>query len=129
MLQKQKEAEERKKAKEDEKKRLEEERRLLGSVVQKAQVCPPGVDPKSVLCIYFKQGKCQNGDKCKFAHDLSVENKTAKRDMYSDSRDESTESKEDTMDDWDEKTLKEAVAKKASTNKKANPTAKICKNF
>jgi hypothetical protein len=129
MMQKQKEAEERKKAKEDEKKRQEEERRLLGTVIQKPQVCPPGVDPKSILCMYFKQGKCQNGDKCKFGHDLALDNARMKRDMYTDARDTAAQEAADTMADWDEKTLADAVAQKSVTNKKANPTAKICKHF
>ena len=45
------------------------------------------VDPKSVLCAFFKQGLCGKGNKCKYSHDLAVENKSAKKNLYVDSRD------------------------------------------
>jgi len=50
------------------------------------QKVPFGVDPKTVLCQFFKAGQCQKGDKCKFSHDLAVERKSAKIDLYTDSR-------------------------------------------
>ena len=40
-----------------------------------------GVDPKSIVCEYFKAGKCQKGFKCKFSHDLNVK---AKKDIFTD---------------------------------------------
>ena len=45
-----------------------------------------GTDPKSVLCMYFKQGSCAKGAKCKFSHDLAVERKAEKRSLYDDVR-------------------------------------------
>lgn len=59
---------------------------LFKPVVQ-VQKVSAGADPKSVLCLFFKQGHCSKGDKCKFSHDLSLENKTEKRSLYVDSRD------------------------------------------
>lgn len=50
-----------------------------------------GVDPKSVLCAFYKQGQCTKGDKCKFSHDLSVERKCEKRSLYVDERDDELE--------------------------------------
>ena len=47
-----------------------------------------GVDPKSVLCAFFKQGACTKGDKCKFSHDLNIQRKAEKRSMYSDARED-----------------------------------------
>lgn len=47
-----------------------------------------GVDPKSILCEYFKAGQCTKGFKCKFSHDLNVQRKGEKIDIYSDKRDE-----------------------------------------
>lgn len=46
-----------------------------------------GEDPKSVLCAYFKAGVCEKGKKCKYSHDLELEGKSAKIDIYTDPRD------------------------------------------
>lgn len=46
-----------------------------------------GVDPKSILCEFFKAGQCTKGFKCKFSHDLNVQRKGEKIDIYSDKRD------------------------------------------
>ena len=45
-----------------------------------------GVDPKSVLCAFFKQGQCQKGAKCKFSHDLTMGRKGEKKSIYSDEK-------------------------------------------
>ena len=66
---------------------------------------PFGVDPKTVVCIFYKQGNCEKGKKCKFSHDLSVERKGEKKNLYQDTRDkedEEDEKKKDDMADWDE---------------------------
>lgn len=39
------------------------------------------------MCVYFKQGVCEKGKKCKFSHDLALDGKAAKIDIYSDPRD------------------------------------------
>ncbi|KAJ5558819.1 hypothetical protein N7461_002791 [Penicillium sp. DV-2018c] len=95
------------------------------------QKVPFGVDPKTVLCIFFKQGHCEKGRKCKFSHDPNIERKAAKKDLYTDSRDEAAEEeskkKKDTMDDWDEEKLRSVVL-----SKHGNPrttTDKVCKYF
>jgi len=46
-----------------------------------------GVDPKSIVCEFYRHGQCAKGFKCKFSHDLSVERKGEKIDIYSDQRD------------------------------------------
>jgi hypothetical protein len=46
-----------------------------------------GEDPKSVLCAYFKAGVCDKGKRCKFSHDLALDGKAAKIDLYTDPRD------------------------------------------
>ena len=70
--------------KEDEKRQKAEFDSLLRPAQQKVSA---GADPKSVLCLFFKQGQCKKGDKCKFSHDLSLEGKSEKRSMYVDKRD------------------------------------------
>ncbi|VDO90731.1 unnamed protein product [Schistosoma margrebowiei] len=75
--------------------------------VLELQKCAKGVDPKSVLCVFFKQGLCAKGDKCKFSHDLTVERKAEKRGIYSDS-----DKTDGTMDDWDINKLEEVISKK-----------------
>lgn len=51
-----------------------------------------GVDPKSILCEFFKAGQCQKGFKCKFSHDLNIQRKGEKASIYSDQRDEGIKS-------------------------------------
>ena len=64
---------------------------------------PFGVDPKTVLCIFYKQGNCEKGRKCKFSHDLAVERKGEKKNLYQDMREGEDEAKKkDEMDNWDE---------------------------
>ena len=67
------------------------------------------MDPKTVLCQFYKQGNCEKGRKCKFSHDLAVERKGEKRNLYQDTRDaekerEEEERKKDDMAEWDEGT-------------------------
>ncbi|CEO98208.1 C3H1-type domain-containing protein [Plasmodiophora brassicae] len=63
---------------------LEREMAQMFKTVQKP--AKQGMDPKSVLCEYFKQGLCLRGDKCKFSHDASQVRKVAKLDIYQDPR-------------------------------------------
>jgi len=67
------------------------------------QKVPFGVDPKTVVCIFYKQGNCDKGRKCKFSHDLAVERKGEKKNLYQDTREDQDEvKKKDDMADWDE---------------------------
>lgn len=107
----------------NEKKKTETEdlNQLLFRPVQKVE---KGADPKSVLCAFFKQGTCGKGDKCKFSHDLTIERKAEKRDIYTDMRDQ------DTMDNWDEAKLAEVVEKKhGEADRRMPKTDIICKHF
>lgn len=71
------------------------------------------------MCVFYKQGLCQKGDKCKFSHDLTKERKSEKRNIYEDMRDEQG----DKMEDWDEKKLEDVVDQKhGEDNKKKNTT-------
>ncbi|XP_054654579.1 zinc finger CCCH domain-containing protein 15 [Dunckerocampus dactyliophorus] len=111
----------------DKKKELDELNELFKPVVA-AQKVSKGVDPKSVLCAFYKQGQCTKGDKCKFSHDLSMERKCEKRSVYVDERDEELE--KDTMENWDEKKLEEVVNKKhGEAEKKKAKTQIVCKFF
>lgn len=118
---------------EAEKKAAEDAKREAADLFKPVQVqkIPFGVDPKTVVCIFHKQGHCEKGRKCKFSHDLDLERKAAKKDLYTDTRDvkqdEEEEKKKDTMDEWDEEKLRSVVF-----SKHGNPrttTEKVCKYF
>eukprot|EP00198_Chlamydomonas_reinhardtii_P000117 XP_001689452.1 predicted protein [Chlamydomonas reinhardtii] len=89
---------------------------------------PDGVDPKSIVCEFFRHNQCTKGNKCKFSHDLSVERKGPKISLYADQRDlgKDGEDKEG-MEDWDQATLEAAVKQKHANENK--PTDIICKFF
>ncbi|CAE6522415.1 unnamed protein product [Rhizoctonia solani] len=126
-LEKEREKALRAKEKADAEKRKKEEGELF-KPVQVAQKVPFGVviyqDPKTVLCVYFKAGNCDKGNKCKFSHDRDVERKQEKKDIYSDSRDDKAN---DTMDKWDQEKLQNVIL-----SKHGNPrttTDIVCKHF
>lgn len=92
------------------------------------QKVPFGVDPKTVVCEFFKKGTCEKGKKCKFSHDLEAGRKTHKRDLYVDERLAEKEEKEkDKMEDWDEEKLRKVVLSKHGNPK--TTTDKVCKYF
>lgn len=86
-LEKEKEKALRAKAQADEEKRKKEEAALF-KPVQTQQKVPFGVDPKTVLCAFFKAGNCEKGNKCKFSHDMNVGRKVEKKNLYEDSRED-----------------------------------------
>jgi hypothetical protein len=88
-LDKEKEQALRKQAKAEEE-RLAKEQAALTRPVQ-TQKIPFGVDPKTVLCAFFKAGQCEKGSKCKFSHDMNVGRKVEKKNLYGDARDEKLE--------------------------------------
>lgn len=85
-LEKEKEKALREKAKAEEAKRLKEEAALIKPV--QVQKVPFGVDPKTVLCAFYKAGTCEKGSKCKFSHDLDIGRKVEKKNLYADAREE-----------------------------------------
>lgn len=103
----------------------------LFNTVQVQQKVPFGVDPKTVLCTYFKAGRCEKGTRCKFSHDLEADRKTAKKDLYTDARvdkeKDRLEKEADTMDGWDEEKLRKVVLSKAGNPK--TTTDIVCKYF
>ena len=114
---------------EKERSAAEQARREAAELFKPVQVqrVPFGVDPKTVVCIFFKKGSCDKGKKCKFSHDLAVERKTDKRNLYQDTRDENDGEREDTMADWDEEKLRNVVLSKHGNPK--STTEKVCKYF
>ncbi|KAM6598973.1 zinc finger CCCH domain-containing protein 11 [Cannabis sativa] len=111
-----------KKKKEEEKAKEKELNDLFKVAVSQPKV-PVGVDPKSILCEFFKVGQCTKGFKCKFSHDLNVQRKGEKIDIYSDKRDE------DTMEDWDQETLEKVIESKKTEYNQNKPTEIVCKYF
>lgn len=97
---------------------------VMKPVVQQQKV-PFGVDPKTVLCAYFKAGQCTKGDKCKFSHDPNIERKSTKINLYADAREEK---EADTMDLWDQSKLEAVVVNKHGPGIKTT-TDIVCKYF
>lgn len=95
---------------------------MFKAVVQQQKV-PFGVDPKTVLCAFFKAGQCTRGTKCKFSHDLEVERKVVKKNLYADDR----VKEQDTMDTWDEEKLREVIISKVGNPQ--TTTDIVCKFF
>lgn len=116
---------------EKEKKAAEDAKRETEALLNKPaqiQKVPFGVDPKTVVCIFYKKGDCEKGKKCKFAHDLSIERKTEKKNLYTDGRQEEDDQKKvETSADWDEEQLRQVVLSKKGNQK--TTTDKVCKFF
>lgn len=125
VLEKEREKALRDKAKADDEKAAREAAALLKPV--QTQKIAPGVDPKTVLCAFFKAGHCEKGAKCKFSHDLDIGRKVDKRNLYADTREEKMEGDArcltystcciddtfaDTMDTWDDAKLRDVVLSK-----------------
>lgn len=130
--QKKKEAE--KAAREKEKLAAEQAKKEAAELFKPVQIqkVPFGVDPKTVLCQFFKKGACDKGKKCKFSHDLSQGIKGEKKSLYTDTRElekeqEEEERKKDDMADWDEEKLRKVVMSKHGNPK--TTTDKVCKYF
>ncbi|XP_055638885.1 zinc finger CCCH domain-containing protein 15 homolog [Toxorhynchites rutilus septentrionalis] len=114
--------------KEEKEKKLKEQKELAALFKPvPTQKVENGVDPKSILCAFFKQGTCTKGDKCKFSHDPTIERKAEKRSIHVDMRDK--EKEQDTIDNWNEEKLAEVVAKKHAKEKNMPTTTIICKYF
>lgn len=109
-----------KKAEADRQKELND----LFAIAIKQPKVPPGVDPKSIVCEYFRAGQCTKGFKCKFSHDLAVERKGGKIDLFTDTR----QDEDDNMDEWDQEQL-EKVVKQKHAAEASNKTDIICKFF
>jgi len=90
-------------------------------VVNKQKAIKAGIDPKTIICEFFKKGMCKKGKKCKFSHDFSKTREKEKINVYEDTR-------QQTMENWDQKTLEDAV-NKAQAKRKQPPTDIICKYF
>ncbi|KAI0707272.1 hypothetical protein C8Q76DRAFT_748544 [Earliella scabrosa] len=121
-LEKEKEKAMREKEKLEEEKRKREEAALFKPV--QTQKVPFGVDPKTVLCAFYKAGTCEKGTKCKFSHDMNIGRKVEKKNLYEDSREEKAK---DTMENWDEEKLRTVVLSKAGNPR--TTTDIVCKYF
>ncbi|OAY41054.1 zinc finger CCCH domain-containing protein 11 [Manihot esculenta] len=111
-----------KKKKEEDKAKEKELNDLFKVAVSQPKV-PIGVDPKSILCEFYKVGQCAKGFKCKFSHDLNVQRKGEKIDLYCDTRDQ------ETMEEWDQETLEKVVESKKMEYNQNKPTEIVCKYF
>jgi len=94
---------------------------------------PIGVDPKSIVCEFFKKGLCTKGDRCKYSHNLEQTRKAEKIDIYTDRREvggkDELDKDKDTMDRWDQAKLESVIESKTTTENKNNTTSIVCKFF
>lgn len=117
------------------KKREEEEKALIASLYKTVETVKlvaneEETDPKKILCAYFKQGLCQKGKKCKYSHDLDIENKSEEIDVFTDQRMQLFDQNlDEDMEKWDEKKLSEVVKAQEGKYKSQKPTEIICKYF
>lgn len=115
----------------DDKKKAQDAKKMqkdeLNLLFRPTQAVAAGGDPKSVLCAFFVQGTCQKGNKCKFSHDMTLANKSAKRSMYAEEGDE--EAKKEGMGEWDQDKLDAVIAEKHGDSNKRQTSKQICKNF
>mmetsp|Transcript_22626 Transcript_22626/g.66714 ORF Transcript_22626/g.66714 Transcript_22626/m.66714 type:complete len:468 (+) Transcript_22626:235-1638(+) len=118
-----KEEKQRRKEKEAREKALLEkaERDAIFKPVVTQKKPPPGADPKSVVCAFFKEGKCTKGAKCKFSHDLKVERKEAKINVFADKRDADLYK--------DQETLEKAINDRFQAKGQRCASDIICKHF
>ena len=113
-------------AKEAERVAKQEMEALLRAQIRQPPL-PPGTDPMSVLCAFFKQNVCGKGAKCKFSHDKDVERKTAKIDVTVDRREE--EEKARGSEGWSQEELEDAIRKQEGRDNLNKPTDIVCKYF
>eukprot|EP01115_Flamella_aegyptia_P002870 TRINITY_DN1425_c0_g1_i5.p1 TRINITY_DN1425_c0_g1~~TRINITY_DN1425_c0_g1_i5.p1 ORF type:complete len:218 (+),score=66.34 TRINITY_DN1425_c0_g1_i5:61-714(+) len=119
------------------KEKQDEEARRLEQSLFKPVVAQPkapvGVDPKSVVCEFFKKGMCAKGDKCKYSHNLEQNRKVEKIDLYTDRRDieegEAKKPTDDTMESWDQLKLETVVNTKHGSEVKTSRIKIVCKYF
>jgi hypothetical protein len=118
------------KQKKKEEQKVKEELAQLFKPVQviNAQKVAVGVDPKSVVCMFFKVGQCTKGKNCKFSHDLELERKTEKINLYTDVRDED-DKLQDTMDTWDQNKLESVVNSKEHGHGQRCKSDIVCRYF
>jgi ATP-binding cassette subfamily F protein 2 len=106
--------------------------RTKGISIKQKEV-PEGVDPKTILCEYFRYSCCsKTAEKCRFSHKLDVAARggageaARKRNIYDD--DEADEA--DTMQLWDQAKLEAVIAKKHGKEaNSSNETTIVCKYF
>lgn len=81
-----------------------------------------GVDPKSIVCEFFKKGLCDKGAKCKYSHNVADERKNEKIDLYTDLR--FADKEKDTMENWDQAKLESVINEKSIEEEKINKNLK-----
>ena len=102
---------------------------MMGLAIKQPKV-PEGVDPKTIPCEFFKEGRCAKGWKCKFSHEKNTRKGTEKIDLFVDHRDDAEKEKDsDKMDDWDQDKLESVVKEKHSGENQNNKTDIVCKHF
>jgi hypothetical protein len=80
-------------------------------------------DPKEILCEFFKAGKCTKKFRCKFSHDLCIEQKVRQRKLAAAKEAEMKK----TMDDMTQMELEDVIRRKL--RKRDKQTDIVCNYF
>ena len=99
---------------------------LFRAVIKQPKV-PPGVNPKTIICEYFRQGCCPKGAACKFSHDMELLQKKLREEQEAQAQQQPEDEKAALYANKDK--LAKSVNAKFEARNKAAKCKTVCKYF